>query len=156
MTEENAAESGAVDPRFQVLVDNVDFFHGLRPGDVQKIFARGMTLYVEKGDAIFHKNTEGNKMYVVLGGSIGVFDGPVQMATLRTGETFGEMSLLTGMPRSASAVALERCNIFALDEAVFQKLLTKRVAVQMLLNLGRMLGRRLKEANRTIRELEDR
>ncbi len=156
MAQENAAESGAVDPRFEALAENVDIFHGLRPGDVQKIFARGMTMYIEKGDAIFHKNTEGNKMYVVLGGSIGIFDGPVQMAVLRTGDTFGEMSLLTGMPRSASAVALERCNIFTLDEAVFQKLLTKRVAVQMLLNLGRMLGGRLKDANRTIRELEDR
>lgn len=156
MTQEDMAESGAVEPRFQALVDNVDIFHGLRSVDVQKIFARGMTMYIEKGDTIFHKNTEGNKMYVVLGGSIGVFDGPVQMATLGVGDTFGEMSLLTGMPRSASAVALERCNLFVLDEAVFQKLLTKRVAVQMLLNLGRMLGRRLRDANRTIRELEDR
>ncbi len=156
MAQENASESGALDPRFQALAENVDIFRGLRPGDVQKIFARGMTMYVEKGDTIFHKNTEGNKMYVVLGGSIGIFDGPVQMATLGTGDTFGEMSLLTGMPRSASAVALERCNIFTLDESVFQKLLTKRVAVQMLLNLGRMLGRRLKDTNRTVRELEGR
>ena len=115
-----------------------------------------MTMYVEKDDTVFHKNTEGNKMYVVLGGSIGIFDGPVQMATLRTGDTFGEMSLLTGMPRVASAVALERCNLFTLDEPLFQKLLTKRVAVQMLLNIARMLGGRLKDANRTIRELEDR
>ena len=156
MSEDHAVEAEPVDPRFQALVDNVDLFHGLRPKDVQKIFSRGMTMYVEKGDALFHKNTEGNKMYVVLGGSIGIFDGPVQMATLGTGDTFGEMSLLTGMPRTASAVALERCNIFSLDEALFQKLLTKRVAVQMLLNLSRMLGRRLKEANRTIRVLEDR
>ncbi len=156
MPQENTAEADAIDPRFQALVDNVDLFHGLRAADVQKIFARGMTMYVEKGDVIFHKNTEGNKMYVVLGGSVGIFDGPVQMATLGTGDTFGEMSLLTGMPRSASAVALERCNIFTLDESVFQKLLTKRVAVQMLLNLGRMLGRRLKDTNRTVRELDGR
>ena len=95
-------------------------------------------------------------MYVVLGGTIGIFDGPVHMATLDAGSTFGEMSLLTGMPRSASAVAMERSNIFALDESVFQKLLTKRVAVQMLLNLSRMMGRRIQDANRKIRELEDR
>ncbi|MCH8203572.1 MAG: cyclic nucleotide-binding domain-containing protein [Candidatus Hydrogenedentes bacterium] len=156
MSEGHAEGSDAIDPRFQALVDNVDIFHGLRAKDVEKIFSRGMTMYVEKDDTVFHKNTEGNKMYVVLGGSIGIFDGPVQMATLRTGDTFGEMSLLTGMPRVASAVALERCNLFTLDEPLFQKLLTKRVAVQMLLNIARMLGGRLKDANRTIRELEDR
>ena len=75
MTQEDMAESGVVEPRFQALVDNVDIFHGLRSVDVQKIFARVMTMYIEQGDTIFHKNTEGNKMYVVLGGSIGVFDG---------------------------------------------------------------------------------
>lgn len=156
MPEEHASEPRPLDPRYQALVDNVDLFHGLRPGDVEKIFSRGLTMYVEKGDSIFHKKTEGNKMYVVLGGSIGIFDGPVQMAALGAGATFGEMSLLTGMPRSASAVALERSNIFTLDEAVFQKLLTKRVAVQMLLNLSRMMAKRIQDANRTIRKLEDR
>jgi len=156
MPEENAAELKPLDPRFQELVDKTDLFHGLAPADVEKIFSRGLTMYVEKGDSIFHKKTEGNKMYIVLGGQVGIFDGPVSMATLGPGETFGEMSLLTGMPRSASAIALERSNIFALDEAVFKKLLTKRVAVQMLLNLSRMMGKRIQEANRTIRRLEDR
>ena len=148
MPEEQASEAKPVDPRYQMLVDNVDLFHGLRPQDVGKIFARGLTMYIEKGDSIFHKKTEGNKMYVLLGGSIGIYDGPVLMATLTDGATFGEMSLLTGKLRSASAVALERSNIFALDESVFQKLLTKRVAVQMLLNLSRMMGRRIEDANR--------
>lgn len=156
MPEENAVEPRSVDPRFQALVENTDLFHGLKASDVEKIFSKGLTMHIEKGDSIFHKKTEGNKMYVLLGGQIGIFDGPVSIATLGPGSTFGEMSLLTGMPRSATAVALERSNIFALDESVFKKLLTKRVAVQILLNLSRMMGRRIQDANRTIRELEDR
>lgn len=145
-----------VDPRFVKMVEVVDIFHGLRPTDVAKIFARGLTMNVQKGDVVFHKGTVGNQMFVVLGGLFGVFDGKNQIASLRTGDTFGEMSLLLEAPRSATVMALESSKVFVLDERVFQKLLTKRVAVQMLLNISRMLGARLQNANKKLRELESR
>jgi CRP-like cAMP-binding protein len=98
----------------------------------------------------------GNQRFVVLGGSFGVFDGVKQLATLKTGDTFGEMSLLLSEPRSATVKALEFSQLFVLDERLFHKLLTKRVAVQMLMNMSRLLAKRIQNANRTIRELEGR
>ncbi len=143
-----------VDPRFVKMVEVVDIFHGLRPADVAKIFARGLTMNVPKDEVVFHKGTVGDQMYVVLGGSLGVFDGRRQLATLRTGDTFGEMSLLLEAPRSATVTALESSKVFVLNDRVFHKLLTKRVAVQMLLNIARMLGARLQDANNRLREVE--
>jgi CRP-like cAMP-binding protein len=143
-------------PRYDRLAKGVDIFNGLSPEDVEKIFIHGITMNVQKGQPVFEKGTVGNQMFVVLGGSFGVFDGVKQLATLRTGDTFGEMSLLLSEPRSATVKALELGHIFVLDERVFQKLLTKRVAVQMLMNISRMLARRLNAANRTIREMEGR
>jgi CRP-like cAMP-binding protein len=148
--------SSTSDPRFAKLVKAVDIFHGLSPEDVGKIFSHGVTMNVQKDQSVFHKGTVGNQMFVVLGGSFGVFDGTKQLATLRTGDTFGEMSLLLSEPRSASVKALELSQVFVLDERVFQKLLTKRVAVQMLINISRMLAKRLQNANRVIREMEGR
>lgn len=142
--------------KFQQLVDHVDMFHGLNVPDVAKIFSKGMTIRVQKGETIFYKGTEGNKMYVVLGGKVGVFDGEKLLSSLTVGSTFGEMSLLMNAPRNATVVALEISNLFSLTEDVFQRLLTKRVAVQMLLNLSRTLGVRLNEANKRSRELEGR
>lgn len=148
--------SSPSDPRYAKLAKAVDIFNGLSPEDVGKIFTHGVTMNVQKEQVVFHKGTVGNQMFVVLGGSFGVFDGTKQLATLRTGDTFGEMSLLLSEPRSATVKALEFGQVFVLDERVFQKLLTKRVAVQMLINISRMLAKRLQSANRTIREMEGR
>lgn len=146
---------GQVDAKIQKLVKNVDIFQGLKAEDVAKIFSRGMTMGVDKGAMVFHKGTVGNQMFVVLGGSVGIFDGNRQLAKLTLGDTFGEMSLLMKEPRNASAVALEHSTLLALDERLFQKLLTKRVAVQMLLNMSRTLGGRLSDANKLIRRLQE-
>ena len=145
-----------IDPKYQKLADTVDIFHGLRASDVRKIYSRGMTMTVQKGDTLFHKGTVGNQMFVVLGGKMGVFDGPLQVATLHLGDTIGEMSLLRNEPRSATVRALERSQLFALTDNIFQKLLTKRVAVQMLLNISRTLAKRLEDANHALREMEGR
>ena len=144
------------DPRYQMMVDQLEIFHGLTSGDVYKIFGKGTTHAARKDQLIFHKDTVGNNMFVILGGKVGVYDGEKQIATLGVGESFGEMSLLTQEPRSATIKALEDSNLFALDERLFQKLLTKRVAVQMLLNISRMLGKKVKNANMLIREMEGR
>lgn len=144
------------DPRFQMLAERVDLFKGLTAPDVQKIFSKGMTIRVDKGETIFHKGTTGNQMYVILGGQVGVFDGPRRLATLGVGDTFGEMSLLNHEPRNASIVALEVGNLFVLSEQVFQKLLTKRVAIQILLNIARTMSARLAASNLKLRETEGR
>ncbi len=142
--------------KYQKLVDHVDIFHGLRPPDVHKIFQKGMTVRVGKGETVFYKDTQGNQMYVILGGKMGVFDGPKMLAELTVGMTFGEMSLLNNEPRSATVVALEAANLLVLSEEVFQKLLTKRVAVQILLNMSRTMGKRLVASNMKVREQEGR
>ncbi len=145
-----------VPAKFQLLADSVDLFKGLTAHDVQVIFTKGMTLRVAQGDTVFHKNTTGNQMYVVLAGKVGVFDGPKMVAELGVGESFGEMSLLAHEPRSATVIALEMSNLFVLSEDIFQRLLTKRVAVQILLNLASSLGRKVKNMNLKLRESEGR
>lgn len=145
-----------VDPKYKMLAERVDLFQGLAPSDVAKIFARGMTLRAGKGDTIFYKGTTGSSMFVVLGGKVGIFDGSKCVAELGVGSMFGEMSLLLDEPRSATVMAIEDSLLFQLSEDIFHKLLTKRVAVQILLNISKTMGRRVKEANLKLRESEGR
>lgn len=130
-----------------MLAEKVELFHGLTVDDISKIFARGMTVRVQKGETVFYKGTVGSQMYIVLGGLVGVYDGSRCLATLSTGDMFGEMALINSEPRSATVIATEDSHLFVLSETTFQTLLTKRVAIRLLLNIVRTLSHRLRDAN---------
>jgi len=129
------------------LAREVELFKGLTVEDIAKIFAKGMTIRVQKGETVFYKGTIGSQMYVVLGGEVLVYDGEQCIATLTTGDTFGEMALIDNEPRSATIVAAEDSHLFVLSETTFQRLMTKRAAIRILLNIVRTLSHRLREAN---------
>lgn len=135
-------------PQLESLVSRVELFHGLTPDDVERIFRHGMTMLFKKGNVIFYRDTIGNQMYVVLGGKVGVYsDGDKCIAELTTGDMFGEMALVTHDKRSATVRGTEDGYLFVLSESTFHHLLTKKAAIQLLLNMVRTLSRRLKEAN---------
>jgi CRP-like cAMP-binding protein len=85
-------------------------------------------------------------MYIVLGGTVGVYKGEKCIAELHTGDMFGEMALVNKEPRTATVKAIEASHLFELSESTFQYLLTKRVAVQLLLNIVHTMSQRLKTA----------
>ena len=137
------------------LAKRVPLFRGLSPEDVSKIFAKGMTVDMKKGDAVFYQGTTGNQMYVVLGGTVGLFDGKKHLTTLRTGDMFGEMALINNEPRSATAMAAEDCHLFVLSETIFQKLMTKKAAIRILLNIIGTMSNRLRDMNTKLMRLSE-
>lgn len=133
--------------KLDLLVKRVDLFNGLSREDVGKIFAKGMTVRALKDEVVFYKGTTGSQMYVVLVGKMGVYDGDRQIAHLVPGQMFGEMALVNREPRSATVKSEEDSVLFVLTESTFQNLLSKRVAIQILLNIIRTLSTRLKQKN---------
>jgi CRP-like cAMP-binding protein len=85
-------------------------------------FARGETLTRAGADA--------HHLYVICSGTVSVRapagDGEHEIAQLNAGEFFGEMSLLTGAPRSATIVALSEVECYRLDAEAFRSLLERR------------------------------
>lgn len=138
-----------------MLAQRMELFKGINPSDVEKIFMKGTTMSPKKGDVIFYAGTTGNTMYVILGGKISIFDkSKKHLADLIPGEMFGEMALIGHVPRSATAVAAEDAHLFVLDQTTFEKLMTKTVAIQMLINIVGSLSNRLRAANRKLAELQ--
>jgi len=134
----------------ETLAERIGLFEGLSAEDVAGILARGMTIRVGKGETVFHKGSYGSQLYVILSGRFAVRDGDKTIAMLRTGDTFGEMSVINREPRSASVEAIDDSRLFVLTETTFKHLLAKRISVQILLNIVRILSRRLREANKRI------
>lgn len=137
--------------KIDALIKAVPLFHGLTREEVIKIFAKGMTMRCTKGETIFYKGNIGNQMFVVLGGKVGIYDGEKLLAQLRVGDMFGEMALVNQEPRSATARAMEDSKLFVLTQDIFERLMTKRVAIQILMNIIRTLSVRLKGANEALK-----
>jgi CRP-like cAMP-binding protein len=106
------------------------------------------------GAVIFDEGDPGSRLYVIQSGQVRIVkrNGPrqVTLAWLGPGEFFGEMALLDHQPRSASAVVDEPARVLELDEAAFERMVTERGEVA--LRILRRLSRRLREANRQIRD----
>jgi len=132
------------------LAKSVDLFHGLEAEDINKIFQKGRTLNLAKDSVIFFEGATGNEMFVILGGKVALYKNKKLLTTLGFGQTFGEMAVVSNEPRSATAVAAEDCKIYVMDETLFQKLLTKRVSINLLMNIVRMLCDRLRETNKRV------
>jgi CRP-like cAMP-binding protein len=71
------------------------------------------------GEVLFEKGQPGHLMYVVKSGGLQILDGNYVYETVSAGGIFGEMALVDGSPRSATARAIELSTVIAIDERRF-------------------------------------
>jgi len=106
----------------------------------------------KKGDVLYKEGDLGNEMYVVQSGAVRIFRELAgvkqELAIMEKGDFFGEISVLEGLPRSASAEALDDVELIEINSTTFDKMIRSNIeiAVRML----RKLSNRLQEANRKI------
>lgn len=72
-----------------------------------------------QGAALFIENQEGDTMYYVLEGELGIIRAKKNIDIVKAGEIIGELALLSQQPRNASAVARLPCRLIALEAARF-------------------------------------
>jgi CRP/FNR family transcriptional regulator, cyclic AMP receptor protein len=87
-----------------------------------------------KGSMVFFQSDPAEALYLVSFGCIAIFlnslDGrELVINEARSGDYFGELSLLTGRPRSASAVAREKSELLVIPAAAFQQVLNTQPQV---------------------------
>ncbi len=81
-------------------------------------------IHFKEGDIIFEENEEDcEEMYIIDSGRVNIVkkigDTDITLATLDEGDFFGEMSLITGSKRSASAIAHTKCKLHTMDKEAF-------------------------------------
>ncbi len=132
---------------YSMLARRVDLFRGVAPEDVATIFARGMTEEYEAGHVLFRKGDPGDKLYIILGGSVEVFDEDRVIAVLSRGEMVGEMALLSKAPRSAGVRVWETTSLLALSDEIIWSVMPREVSMRLLINIVVTLSDRLRRAN---------
>jgi len=112
--------------------------------------------HFRRNEVIFHQGDPGDSLHVVNSGAVKiVLPSPEGMeaiiATLRPGDFFGELSLLDGAPRSATAVALEASETLALPRDAFRELLDQDTGLRDALLVG--LAHELRRVTGQVEEL---
>jgi diguanylate cyclase (GGDEF)-like protein len=120
-----------VDPR---ALAQSRIFAGFGESDLASIAAEmGVRAYAA-GQTLVREGDEGDELFIISKGTVTVSiccaDGAsLEVSTLRSGDFFGEMSVVERAPRSATCVALEDCELFSLSEADFESLMRAKPLV---------------------------
>ncbi|MGH6662423.1 MAG: cyclic nucleotide-gated ion channel [Rhodospirillales bacterium] len=107
------------------LITKVPFFRDLGAATIADIAQILKPQAVEKGRTIIRRGDPGDCMFFIISGEVEVRLVP-EPQRLGTGGFFGEIALITGEPRSATAVATKETQLLALDIADFRQLTARR------------------------------
>ena len=141
--------------RFSAFLHTNPLFAGLEPEIIETIAALGVSRRLEANVVLFCKGDEGDALYAVRTGQIriviGTEDGKrLTLATLGSGDVFGEIALLDGQSRTADAVAAEACELFMVRRRDFLDLL--RANAEIAIAMIEMLCARMRVSNDRMEE----
>ncbi|HMP89587.1 MAG TPA: YhjD/YihY/BrkB family envelope integrity protein [Kiritimatiellia bacterium] len=119
-----------------------------KSGPADSVLMRKFARDVAAGCSLFREGDAGDEMFVVLDGAMKLSREGRELAVMKQGDYFGEMSLLSRAPRSASATALVDSRLAVINQGNFDLLVRENpVLVRGLLE---ELARRLAETNRKL------
>ncbi|HEV8546587.1 MAG TPA: cyclic nucleotide-binding domain-containing protein [Candidatus Limnocylindrales bacterium] len=98
-------------------------FSGVAPEDLAAVAGRTVEVEFPADRVIARQGEIGTGFFVVVEGSVRVIRGGEEVAVLRPGDFFGELSVLDGLPRIAQVVAIEPTRCLALASWDFEQAL---------------------------------
>jgi CRP/FNR family transcriptional regulator/CRP/FNR family cyclic AMP-dependent transcriptional regulator len=137
-------------------LQNVPLFADLDVGELEQLASLARNRVVSKGNVIFYEDDPGTSCYVIVKGRVKIVvnadDGREHiLGVLQDGDFFGEMSLIDGQSRSASAVAVEDVQMVTVQRDEFLKLLRSNPEISLKLLVT--LSQRLRAADRNMESL---
>lgn len=109
-----------------------------------------------KGQVILHEGEQGDSLFIILSGRVRIYTLSPEGHELSVwicdqGDFFGEMALLSGEPRSASAEAMQRTQVLVLHRHAFRSHLLSNPAAAI--RIIETLSQRLRRTTESAEEL---
>ncbi len=149
------------------VLEQIDILMDLTPEQLNQVEAICSEKNFSQGEVIFEENTPSREFYVIVDGEIDIQidpdtigDGtdsyqPTTIATLRRGQSFGEVAIVDPGLRSASAkCSSESCRLLVIDRQEFLKLLEGdyQLGYVVMRNFAADLALKIRQTNLLVRE----
>ena len=139
------------------FLSKIPIFEHLSPADHDTLAGLWHRHDMNTGEILFRVGEKGDAMYVIQKGAIEIkvpTQGPrkeITVSVLKEGEFFGELSIVDGLPRTASAVAIEHTHLLEMKRNEFINFLMERPAVAI--SMVSEIGKRLRQTNELVQSL---
>jgi len=138
------------------LLRSHPLFRDLPPGVIEHLGSYMKTRRVARGTSIFAKGDPGTGLMGVLAGAVKVSvasaDGKdIVLNVFREGDTFGEIALLDGRPRTADATAMSDCELIVIERRDFVPFLSSQPDV--MLKFIEILCSRLRRTSEQVQDI---
>ncbi len=127
------------------FLKNLNLFNTLKTEDLEFIAEAMIPHHYPKGHILVQAGDQGDSMFILAEGLLEVegklADGsPLRLGQINPGDCFGEMSLLTGAPRSAKVFTLVDSIVYEISKPIIKPILEKEPSV--LEGLSKLLAER--------------
>ncbi len=138
----------------QAILRGEPLFDCLDDAQLDNVLHSARINHYGRGERVIEEGAEGNSMFIVLRGSVHVSvlrnGANIRLGNMRSGDCFGEMSLLTGEPRSATIRADSDCEVLEISKEVMAEVM--RDSPQCLTQLSEILAKRKLEGEGILRD----
>ncbi len=129
------------------------YFADFSEMDLARILGLSRHEKYRSGEVIIEEGSGGSAMYLLLEGSVSIrkrTDGDnVELRQCRVGDCFGEMAVISQMPRSASIVALEPTEVIAISGAVLRQA-SPALSLKLYRNIAALLSERVRDSDQRV------
>ncbi|HNY25984.1 MAG TPA: cyclic nucleotide-binding domain-containing protein [Candidatus Sumerlaeota bacterium] len=136
------------------ILRKLEWVAGLGEDELAELARFLLVFQVQRHEVVFREGDAASYFGFVVEGSLDVLKdlpegGYQELAVLAPGSTFGEMSLIDSLPRSATVLAREDSQLFFLTDGNFYSLVEEapQVGVKILLATARHLSERLRQTS---------
>lgn len=134
-------EAGKNEPLFSRPVPKSPLFELLSDVEREAIVGEMEVESHEEGSVVINEGDPGTSMYLIASGEVKVYTraagnngGTLYLARLGEGDFFGEVSVLTGKPRTATITASQRTELLRLDKSKLDGVLSKHPGIRKVLD----------------------
>ena len=135
-------------------------FEGLSELELNMVLSFLEPRRLKKGEAIFEEGVAGKEMFIIISGTIGAWvsqaDGTQRwMFELKTGDFFGEMSIIANESRSATLIAQSDTELLALQGKDFYHIIYEypMIGVKILKVIGKVQNTWLEQTSKNLNDL---